>query len=125
MTVQQKKKSLAIISASSSLAAGVGAGLAQLPCSDSVPIISIQTTMILGLGAIFGVRLNQSTAEAVLATATATMTGRAISQLLLGWVPILGNSLNALTAAGITETIGLSVMADFANRSERSVRSGK
>lgn len=125
MTVQQKKKAMVIIGASAALAAGVGAGLAQLPCSDNIPLVSIQTTMILGLGAIFGVRLNQSTTEAVLATATATVTGRAISQLMLGWIPILGNSLNAITAAGITETIGLSVMADFANRSERSVRSGK
>lgn len=125
MTDEQKIKSHAIIHSASALAASVGAGLAQLPCSDNIPLISIQTTMILALGSVFGVRLNQSSSEAVLATTMASVSGRVLCQLILGWVPILGNVVNAATAVGITETIGFAVMSDFSNRSVKSIKDGK
>jgi uncharacterized protein (DUF697 family) len=75
--------------------------------------------MILTLGGIFGIRLNQTTAEASLASATATMVGRGISQLLIGWIPLIGNATNAITAFSITETIGWVVCSDFDNRSKQ------
>jgi len=33
-------------------------------------------------------------------------TGRAVSQILVGWIPFLGNAVNASTAGGLTEFVG-------------------
>lgn len=125
MTYMQKIKCHSIIHTASLFCGSIGAGLSQLPCADSVAIIPIQITMIISLGSVFGIRLNQSTAEATLATATATMTGRGVSQVLIGWAPGIGNLINASTAFGITETIGFSVANDFDNRENRGTKRGK
>lgn len=116
MTDEEKKKCHAIIHAASVAAGGVGAGLAQIPGSDNAVIVPIQVTMTVSLGAVFGIKLDESAAKATLATATASMAGRAISQFLVGWIPGIGNALNAATAAGVTETIGWALAKDFANK---------
>jgi len=113
MTFAQEKKCRAIIHGASVAAAGVGAGLAQLPGSDNAVIVPIQVGMIISLGAVFGVALSHSAAEATLATATASLVGRGISQFLVGWIPVAGNVINATTAAAVTETIGWTVANDF------------
>ena len=125
MTLAQKTKCNLIIHTTSTLAAGIGASLAQLPCSDSLAIVPLQITMIISLGAVFGIRLNQSTATATLGSATATMLGKSISQVLIGWLPIVGNVFNALTATVITETIGWTAANDFACRINNSYKSTK
>ena len=38
---------------------------------------------------------------------------RLASQFLVGWIPGLGNAVNAATAAGITETLGWKVADKF------------
>lgn len=116
MTSEEEIKCHGIIHSASVAAGGVGAGLAQIPGSDNVIIIPIQTGMIISLGAVFGIKLSESTAESTLATVTATLVGRGISQLLVGWVPGIGNIINATTAAGITETIGWTVANEFDRR---------
>ncbi len=113
MTDEQSTQCHAIIHTASAAAAGVGAGLAQIPGSDNAVIIPIQITMTISLGAVFGIGLDESTAKAALATATASMAGRAISQFLVGWIPVLGNLINATTAATITETIGWALASSF------------
>lgn len=90
--------------------------MAQLLGSDSAVIIPIQVGMIISLGAVFGIELNESCAKATLATATATMVGRGLSQVLLGWIPGWGNALNATTAFAVTETIGWAVANDFSSK---------
>lgn len=114
MTEKQRKKCHAIIHTASLAAGGVATGLAQLPGSDNAIITPIQITMTISLGAVFGKSLSKSTAAATLATATASMAGRAISQFLVGWIPVIGNAINASTAAGITEVIGWAIANDFA-----------
>lgn len=116
MTDEQNVKCHAIIHSASVAAGGVGAGLAQLPGSDNAIIVPIQITMTISLGAVFRIKLDESAAKATLATATASMTGRAISQFLVGWIPGLGNAVNAATAAGITESIGWALANDFSSR---------
>lgn len=91
----------------------MGAGLAQLPGTDNAVIVPIQITMIISLGAVFGVKLTESAATSAAGTATATLVGRGLSQALIGWVPIVGNVINAATAAGVTEAIGWAVAANF------------
>ena len=44
----------AAIHTASAAAAAVGGGLAQIPGSDSVPIVTIQTIMVVSLAKVFG-----------------------------------------------------------------------
>ncbi len=115
MTDKQRKRCHAIIHTASVAAAAAASGLAQLPGSDNAIITPIQITMTISLGAVFGESLTKSTARAALATATASTVGRTISQFLVGWIPGIGNAINATTAAGLTEAIGWAIAKDFAN----------
>lgn len=113
MTNKQRKKCNSIIHITAVAAGSIGAGLAQIPGSDNAIIVPIQVTMTISLGAVFGVDLDESSAKAVLATATATQTGRAISQFFISGLPIAGNIINAATAIVITESIGWAVAKTF------------
>lgn len=106
MTEEQKIKCSTIIHAASISAGGVGAGLAQIPGSDNAVITPIQLTMTIALGKVFGVKLTESAAMAALGSGATSTVGRTVSQVLVGWVPGIGNAINAATAAGLTETLG-------------------
>lgn len=109
----QKKKCNVIIHAASVAAGGVGTGLAQIPLSDNTVITPIQITMIISLAEVFDIRLTEGAAKGILAGASASFIGRGVSQVLLGWIPVLGNAINTATAAGITEAIGWMAVAHF------------
>ncbi|RJR12590.1 hypothetical protein C4588_01820 [Candidatus Parcubacteria bacterium] len=113
MTPEQKRKSHAIIHCTAAAAAGVGAGLAQVPLSDALVICPMQITMVISLGAVFHKKIEEAMAKSILATQIATMTGRGISQFLIGWLPGVGNVVNAISAASVTEAIGWAVASDF------------
>lgn len=115
MTDKERRKCHAIIHTASVAAAAAASGLAQLPGSDNAVITPIQMAMTVSLGAVFGKSLTKSTAKAALASATASAVGRTISQFLIGWIPGIGNAINATTAAALTETIGWAIAKDFAN----------
>jgi uncharacterized protein (DUF697 family) len=101
-----------------SLAAGaVGAGLAQVPCSDNLIITPIQLTMTISLGKVFDIELSRSSAEAAIASAATATTGRAASQVLAGWIPVAGNIINATTAAALTEAMGWLLATEFEKQS--------
>ncbi len=102
-----------IIHGFSTVAAGVGAGLAQLPGSDAPVLVSLQSAMILALARRREVRLDDATATQLVLTFAATMGGRAISQALVGWIPGWGNAINATTAASITEAVGWAAVSWF------------
>ena len=102
-----------IIHSASAAAAAVGGGLAQGPGSDNILITPIQMTMAISLGKVFGINLDQSTAKAAVASAAAATIGRAASQALIGWIPGIGNIINATTAAAITEAIGWIMANEF------------
>lgn len=114
MTSNQKESCHVIIHAASTAAAGVGAGLAQLPLSDSVVLLPIQVSMVVALGKVFDIDLTESAAKGVIFTGIAATIGRAVSQVLIGWIPGLGNAVNAATAAAITEALGWAVAERFA-----------
>lgn len=113
MTKEQKKQCTAIIHTASAAAGGIGAGLAQVPGSDNVLITPIQLTMTISLGKVFGVSLGESSAKAALGSAAASTIGRTASQVLVGWIPGIGNAINATTAAGLTETLGWLIAKEF------------
>ena len=106
MTDSQKKKCDTIIHGASVAAAGAAAGLAQIPGSDNAAII-------ISLGQVFGKELTKNAATALLGTATASTVGRGISQFLVGWIPGVGNAINAGTAASVTEALGWTIARRF------------
>lgn len=118
MKLSNKKKCHAIIHAAAGSAAGVGAGLAQIPGSDAPVLVAIQTAMIISLGAVFDAKITESAAKSVIADALGVTVGRVASQILCGWLPGLGNAVNATTAAGLTEAIGWAAAKEFAKEYE-------
>lgn len=106
-----------IIHSASTAAAAVGGGLAQAPGSDNLIITPIQLTMAISLGKVFGITLDQSAAKAAIASASAATVGRTLSQVLIGWIPGFGNTINAVTAATLTETIGWIMAKEFETQS--------
>lgn len=113
MTDEQKKKCHAIIHTASASAAAVGGGLAQIPGSDNAVITPIQLTMTISLGHVFGKSLTQSTALAAIGSVAASTVGRTVSQFLIGWIPGVGNIVNASTAASLTEALGWAIAKEF------------
>ncbi len=107
-----------IIHSASLAAAGVGAGLAQIPCSDNIVITPIQLTMAVSLGKVFGIDLDQSAAKSAVASAAAATVGRTAAQVLVGWLPGIGNIINATTAASLTEAIGWIMAKEFENKNK-------
>jgi uncharacterized protein (DUF697 family) len=95
-----------IIHTASAAAAGVGAGLAQAPGSDAPILMGLQTAMIVGIAEVHGASITKAAAADLLLTFTATMTGRMVSQFIVGWMPGIGNAVNATTAAALTEAVG-------------------
>ena len=113
MTSSQRKKCETIIHSASVAAAGAAAGLAQIPGADNAAIIPIQVAMIISLGQVFGRELTKNAAVTIIGTATASTVGRTVSQFLVGWIPGLGNAINAGTAASVTEALGWTIANGF------------
>ena len=118
MTSEQENKCHAIIHTASVAAAGVGAGLAQLPGSDNAGLLPIQAAMLVSLGLVFDISISKSVVVAVLENAAARYVGRAVSQFLVGWIPVIGNGINATTAAALTEAMGWSAAKLFAKEAQ-------
>lgn len=108
--------SRSIIHVFAAVAAGVGFGLAQLPGSDAPVLVALQAAMILALADRTDVSLTRAAAAEMALTMSATMIGRGLSQLLLGWLPAFGNALNAITAAAVTEGVGWFALRWFEKR---------
>lgn len=120
MTQKEQVKCHSIIHSASTAAGAVGAGLAQIPCSDNAVITPIQLAMTVALGKVFGIELSECSAKAALASASAATVGRAVSQWLIGWIPGVGNAINAATAAAITEAIGWFLAGGFDRQQQAS-----
>ena len=103
----------AVIHVASAAAAGVGAGLAQIPGADAPVLMSLQATMIAAIAHEHGTKITKVAAAELILPFCATMAGRGASQVLVGWIPGFGNAINAATAAAITEAIGWAADAYF------------
>ena len=125
LTDSQKKKCNAIIHPAAAAAGGVGTGLAQIPLADNAIITPIQIAMITSLGAVFGIRVTEGAAKGILVGAAASLVGRGVVQVLVGWIPGVGNAINTATAAGITEAIGWMAVAHFFDAHQHDLARGK
>lgn len=105
-----------VIHTASVASAAVGAGLAQAPGSDAPVIAGIQTTMIVAVAELHGASITKTAAAHLLLTFSATVAGRGLSQVLVGWIPGIGNVINASTAAGLTEAVGWAANEYFEER---------
>jgi uncharacterized protein (DUF697 family) len=105
-----------VIHTASAAAAGVGAGMAQAPGADAPVICAIQTTMIVAVAELHGASITKTVAADLLLTFSATLAGRGLSQLLVGWIPGFGNAINATTAAAFTEAVGWAASEYFEER---------
>lgn len=117
----QMNKCNAIIHGASVAAGGVGTGMAQISLADNAVITPIQIGMIIALGKVFDQEVSKSAATAILGSMAASFVGRGVSQVLVGWVPLLGNAVNTATAAGITEAIGWTVVDNFSKNQYESI----
>jgi uncharacterized protein (DUF697 family) len=113
MSLSLNEKVHGVIHTAAASAAAVGAGLAQLPMADSMPITAIQASMISAIALIHGRSITDSGAISLLSRFTATIADRTISEWLIGWVPGIGNAIDASTAAGLTEAVGWAANAYF------------
>ena len=109
----------AIIHSASVACAGVGAGLAQIPGADMPILATLQAGMIIGIAQQYNVSMTKAAAADLVMTFAASMAGRGISQVLIGWFPGVGNAINASTAAAITEAIGWAADAYFKDEGNR------
>ena len=102
-----------IIHGASVTAGGIGAVGAQIPVADNAVITPIQIGMVIALAKVFDRNITKEAALGVLKGAGAAFIGRGVSQVLVGWIPGLGNAINTATAAGLTEAVGWISAAQF------------
>ena len=112
----------AIIHAAAAATAGIGAGLAQIPGSDIVPITGIQIGMIISIAKVFDEDLGEGAAKGLLGGFSAGLVGREVVRGILGMIPGLGNAFKAGTAATMTETVGWLAVEHFKSKIRKEGR---
>lgn len=118
MLDSRDKKCHTIIHGAATAAGVAGAGLAQIPLADTIPITTIQIGMIIGIGEVFGVKLTEGAAKGLIAGFATSVVGRQMAGLLVGWIPGIGNAIKAGTAGALTEAIGWAAVTHFENLEE-------
>jgi uncharacterized protein (DUF697 family) len=120
LSKEQMGKCHAIIHTASVAAGGVGTGLAQLPLADNIVLAPIQITMVISIGSVFGIKVTEGMAKGILSTLAASFIGRSVSQVLVGWMPVIGNIINTATAASLTEAVGWLAVKHFQTLSQKN-----
>ena len=113
MTKYQENQATAIITAAAASAAAVSGLSAQIPLADSVILSGIEITMTIKLGEVFGKEISNSIAWSIVLSQIGTLSGRAITKTVTGWIPGVGNIVNATTAFGVVEALGWSIVDYF------------
>ena len=113
MTYSQENSCHAIIHSSATAAAGSAIVMSQAPGADNIALAIAIGGMTIALANVFDISFAKTTAEtigvAILGTFSTTIAVRFASQWLFGWIPFVGNSLNAATMFGMVEWIGWEV----------------
>ena len=115
MLEDRRDKCHAIIHGAAVTTGGIGAGLAQIPLADSIPITAAQVAMIVAIAKVYDIDLAEGAAKGLLGGFSASVVGRNVAGVLIGWIPGIGNALKASTAAALTEAIGWAAVHHFEN----------
>ena len=115
MLEDRRDKCHAIIHGAAVTTGGIGAGLAQIPLADSIPITAAQVAMIVAIAKVYDVDLGEGAAKGLLGGFSASVIGRNVAGVLIGWIPGIGNAVKASTAAALTEAIGWAAVRHFEN----------
>ena len=91
----------------------IGAGLAQIPTSDTLLITPTQCLMIVRVGNVFNIRIGESAAKGLISSIGTAFVARKFSQMAIGWYPGWGNVINAITAYKLTSFIGWKAAEHF------------
>lgn len=94
----------------------------HIPLSDSFIITPIQVGMLVSLSQIFGAKITRAAAQSILSSYISSTVGRSISQLMVGWIPGVGNVVNLVTAVSLTEFIGWSFAREYAENRKFNIR---
>ncbi len=128
MTRSQKEACHAIIHTTTVTATGAGALMNWLPGADNVYLALNVGLMTAELAYVFDLSFGKAAAEtvgmAVLSHYKTAITARLVSQWTVGWIPFLGNAVNAATMAYLLEDIGWAVADAFDAASSASWRMG-
>lgn len=120
-----KKKCNVIIHGASTASAAACAGIAQIPLADNAVLAPIQVTMIVSIAKVFDQNIGEGVARGLLSTFAATFVGRGVTQVLIGWVPGIGNMVNSGTAAALTEAVGWMAVDHFAKGYQLDQKAGQ
>ncbi|MCI6152247.1 MAG: hypothetical protein MR673_03865 [Fusobacterium perfoetens] len=120
--MSRKDKCHAVIHAAAIAAGGVGAGLAQVPCGDIIPITGIQVGMVISLAKIYNRDITEQAARNILTAVGGGMVGKQIARQLVGWIPLWGNVIKSGTAATATESVGWLVVNYFEEKEREEKR---
>lgn len=115
MLEDRREKCHVIIHGAAVTTGGIGAGLAQIPLADSIPITAAQVAMIVAIAKVYDIDLAEGAAKGLLGGFSASVIGRNVAGVLIGWIPGIGNALKASTAAALTEAIGWAAVRHFEN----------
>jgi len=113
MLYLERKKGRRIIHMAAIAGALAAFIMAQLPASDNLILVPIEFIMVIRLGGVFHVDLKRSVSTSFIVGNIATLVGRGISEFLVGWIPVAGNLIDALTAAAVIEFFGQTVARSF------------
>ena len=117
MTYSQENSCHAIIHSAATAAAGSAIVMSQAPGADNIALAVAIGGMTIALANVFDISFSKATAEtigvAVLGTFSTTIAARFVSQWLFGWIPFIGNSINAATMFGMVEWVGWEVAGAF------------
>lgn len=113
MSIKRRKECKKIIRLATTAAGAMGAANAQLPLGDVFSIVTVQAYMLKTIAAVYDKPVSLGIVTSMGAAALAQLGSRAISQIVIGWIPGYGNIVNAATAAGLTESMGWLMVKAF------------
>lgn len=111
-----------IIHTASATCGGIGL-TPHIPLSDTIVITPIQIGMLVKLGKVFNVEMSKATARSILYSCAGSFVGRNISAVTIGWIPVIGNAVNAVTGFSLTEAIGWKFVHDYATNKNANLKS--
>lgn len=114
--MNDRAKIRTIIHGAAVSAAGVGAVGAQALGGDTAVITPIQMSMIVAIAQVHGRPATDTVAADLILQFGVAKAGRFASQLMVGWMPLLGNAANATTAFALTQAIGWAADAHFSSK---------